>query len=89
MFENVSSLGGEPGITFVQEITKHLFPLKDEIRRYFFINGNAQACTYNRNPFTAEPDDLPVELMNKKNSLICNALKVHRSLKILHWPSSR
>ena len=60
MFENVASLGGEFSITFVQEITKHLFLLKDEIKQYFFNDGDAQACTYIRNSFTAKPDDLPV-----------------------------
>ena len=60
MFENVASLGGEPSITFAQEITKHLLLLKDEIKQYFFNDGDAQACTYIRNPFTAKPDDLPV-----------------------------
>ena len=59
MFENLASLGGEPSITFVQEITKHLL-LKDEIKQYFFNDGDAQACTYIRNPFIAKPDDLPV-----------------------------
>ena len=59
MFENLASLGGEPSITFVQEITKHLL-LKDEMKQYFFNDDDAQACTYIRNPFTAKPDDLPV-----------------------------
>ena len=58
MFESVASLGGEPSITFVQEITKHLLLLKDEIKQYF-NDGDAQACII-RNLFTAEPDDLPV-----------------------------
>ena len=58
MFENVASLGGEPSIAFFQEITKHLLLLKDEITQYFFNDGDAQACTYIRNPFTAKPDDL-------------------------------
>ena len=61
MFENVASLGGEPSITFVQEITiKHLFLLKDEIKQYFFNDGDAQACTYIWNSFTAKPDDFLV-----------------------------
>ena len=60
MFENVASLGREPSITFVQEITKHLLLLKDIVKHYFFNDGDAQACTYTRNPFTAKPDDLPV-----------------------------
>ena len=60
MFEKVASLGGEPSITFVQEITKHLFLLKDEIKQYFFNDGETQACTYLWNPFTAKPDDFPV-----------------------------
>ena len=59
MFESVSSLGGEPSITFIQEITKHLLLLKNEIKLYF-NDGDAQACTYIRNRFIAEPDDLPV-----------------------------
>ena len=61
MFENMASLGGQPSISFVQEITKHLFLLKEKIKHYFFNDGDAQACTYSRNPFTAKPDDLPVE----------------------------
>ena len=60
MFENVVSLGGEPSITFIQEITKHLLLLKDEIKQYFFNDGDAQACTYIQNQFTAKPDDLPM-----------------------------
>ena len=60
MSENVASLGGEPCITFVQEITKHLLLLKDEIKRYFFNDGDAQACICTWKPFTAKPDDLPV-----------------------------
>ena len=59
MFESVASLGGEPSITFVQEITKHFLLSKDEIKQYF-NDDDAQACTYIRNRFTAEPDDLPV-----------------------------
>ena len=59
MFENVASLGGEPSIIFFQEITKHLL-LKDEIKQYLFNDGDAQACIYIRNPFTAKPDDLSV-----------------------------
>ena len=54
------SLGGEPSITFVLEITKHLLLLKDEIKQYFFNDGDAQACTYIWNPFTVKSDDLPV-----------------------------
>ena len=60
MFENVASLGEKPSITFVQKITKHLLLWQDEIKHYFFNDGDAQACTYTRNPFTAKPDDLPV-----------------------------
>ena len=53
MFENVASLGGES----LQEITKHLLLLKDKMKLYF-NDGDAQACTYIRNPFTAKPDNL-------------------------------
>ena len=60
IFENVALLGGEPSIRFVQEITKHLFLLKDEIKHYFFNDGDALQCTYTPSPFTAEPGDLPV-----------------------------
>ena len=60
MFENVASPGVESSITFAQEIIKHLLLLKDEIKHYFFSDGDAQACTYTRNPFTAKPDDLPM-----------------------------
>ena len=58
MCENVASLGGKPGITFVQEIAKHLHLLKDEIKHYFFNDVDAQACPYTQSLFTA--DDLPV-----------------------------
>ena len=60
MFENVASLAEEPSIAFGQEIIKHLLLLKDEIKQYFFNDGDAQACTYIRNPFTVKPGDLPV-----------------------------
>ena len=60
MFENVASLAGERSIAFGQEITKHLILLKDEIKQYFFNDGDAQACTYIRNLFTVKPDDLLV-----------------------------
>ena len=56
----MASLRGKPSITFVQEITKHLLLLIDEIKHYFFNDGDAQACTYTRNPFTFKPDDQPV-----------------------------
>ena len=59
MFESLASLGGEPSITFVQEITKYFLLLKDEIKQYF-NDGDTQACTYIWNRFTAELDDLPV-----------------------------
>ena len=59
MSENVASLAWEPSITFVQEIIKHLL-LKDEIKHYFFNDGDAQACAYTLNPFTANLFDLPV-----------------------------
>ena len=51
MFENVELLGKEPSITFAQEIVKHLLLFKDEIKHYFFNDGDAQACTYTRNSF--------------------------------------
>ena len=62
MFENVVSLAGEPSIAFGQETIKHLLLLKDEIKqyRYFFNDGDAQACTYIRNTFTVKSGDLPV-----------------------------
>ena len=60
MFENVVSLAGEPSIAFGQETINHLLLLKDEIKPYFFNDGDAQACTYIRNPFTAKPGNLPV-----------------------------
>ena len=56
----MASFGGEPSIAFVQEITKHLLLSKDEMKQYYFNDGDAQACTYIWNPFTAKPDDLPV-----------------------------
>ena len=59
MFENVVSLAGEPSIAFGQETIKH-YLLKDEIKQYFFNDGDAQACTYIRNPFTVKSGDLPV-----------------------------
>ena len=60
MFENVTSLAGELGIAFGQEIIKHLLLLKDEIKQYFFNDGDTRACTYIRNPFTVKPGDLLV-----------------------------
>ena len=74
MFENVASLGGEPSITFAQEITKHFFLLKYEIKHYFFNDGDTQAYTYSWNPFTAKPDDLPVGTseLEKLIDLQCN-----------------
>ena len=45
MFENVASLRGKPSTTSVQEITKHLLLLKDEIKHYFFNDSDAQACS--------------------------------------------
>ena len=60
MFENVASLAVEPSIAFGQEIIKHLFLLKDEIKQYFFNDDDAQAYTYIRNQFTVKPSDLPV-----------------------------
>ena len=59
MFENVASLAEEPSIAFGQQIIKHLL-LKDEIKQYFFNDGDAQACTYIRNPFIVKPGNLPV-----------------------------
>ena len=56
----MASLAEEPNIAFGQEIIKYLLLLKDEIKQYFFNDGDAQACTYIRNPFTVKPGDLPV-----------------------------
>ena len=41
MFENVALLAEEPSIAFGQEITKHFLLLKDEIKQYFFNDGDA------------------------------------------------
>ena len=60
MFENVASLAREPSIAFGQEIIKYFLLLIDEIKQYFFNDGNAQACTYIWNPFTVKPGDLPL-----------------------------
>ena len=60
MFENVASLVEEPSIAFGQDIIKHLFLMKDEIKQYFFNDGDAQACTYIWYPFTVKPGDLLV-----------------------------
>ena len=54
MFENVASLAGGPSIAFGQGTIKHLLLLKDEIKQYFFSDGDAQACPYIRNPFTVK-----------------------------------
>ena len=43
--------------------------MKNKITQYFFNDGDAQACTYIRNPFTAKPDDLSVGT-GKKEELI-------------------
>ena len=76
----------EPSITFVQEITKHLFPLKDEIKHYLFNDGDALTLGIHS---LLSLKIYQWEQVNKKNSLICNAMKVHRrSLKILRWPTS-
>ena len=61
MFEKVASFAREHSIAFGQEIIKHLHLLKDDIKQYFFNDGDAQARTYIRNPLTVKPDDLPVE----------------------------
>ena len=76
-------------ITFVQEITKHLLLLKDEIKHYFFNDGDAQACTYTRNPFIARPDYLPVGTGKQEelNDLQCGK-DIQEKFKILHWPTS-
>ena len=42
--------------------------LKNEIKQYF-NDGDAQACTYIRNPFTAKPDYLPIRT-GKQEELI-------------------
>ena len=49
----------EPSIAFGQEIINHHLLLKDEIKQYLFNNGDAQACSYIRNPFTVKPGHLP------------------------------
>ena len=60
MLENVASFAEEPSIAFSQEIIKYFLLLIDEIKQYFFNDGDAQACTYIWNPFTVEAGDLPV-----------------------------
>ena len=60
MFENVALLAREPSIAFGQEIIKYFLLLIDEIKQYFFNDGDAQACTYIWNPFTVKTGDLPV-----------------------------
>ena len=74
MFENVASLAEEPRITFGQKIIKHLLLLKDEIKQYFFNDGDAQACTYIRNPFIVKPGNLSVEIGEQEEliDLRCN-----------------
>ena len=74
MFENVVSLAEEPSIAFGQEIIKHLLLLKDEIKQYFFNDGDAQTCTYIRNPFIVTPGNLPVETGEQEEliDLQCN-----------------
>ena len=86
MFEILVSFGGKPSTTFAQEITKHL--LKDEIKHYFFNDGNSQVCTYTWNPFTFKPDDLLLGTGEQEEliDLQCDE-GVRRSLKILHWPT--
>ena len=82
MFENVASLAGEPSIAFGQEIIKHLLLLKDEIKQYFFNDGDA--LTFGIHSLSNLAISL-WELLNKKNSSICSAVKVHRrSLKIIN-----
>ena len=60
MFENVASLAGSLILRLVKRSSNTFFLLKDEIKRYFFNDGDAQACTYIRNPFTVKPGDFPV-----------------------------
>jgi len=60
MFENVVTLGSEPSVRFGYEVSEHLLLLKAEIKRYFPNDGNAQTCTYIRNPFNVDPGNLPV-----------------------------
>ena len=69
MFENVASLAEEPSIAFGQEIIKHLLLLKDEIKQYFFNDGDAQASTYIWNPFIVKPGILPVETSRRNASV--------------------
>ena len=59
MFENVASLAEKPNIAFGQKITKQLLLLKDEIKQYFFNDGDAKACTYIRNPSIVKPNNFP------------------------------
>ena len=74
MFENVASLTEKPSIAFGQEVIKHLLLLKDEIKQYFFNDGDAQACNYIRNPFIVKPGDLPVKTGEQEEliDLQCN-----------------
>ena len=77
MFENVASLAREPSIAFGQEIINRLLLLKDEINQCLFNDGDAQAFTYIWNPFTVKLAISQWELVNKKNSYACSAMKVH------------
>ena len=89
MFENVASLAGEPSIAFGQEIIKHLLLLKDEIKQYFFNDGDTQAYTYIRNPFTVKPSDLPVGTGEQEEliDLQCDE-RAQEKYKIINWASS-
>ena len=57
----MASLPGAPTIAFGQEIIKYLLLLKNDIKKCFFNDGNAQACTYNWKPLTVKRENLPVE----------------------------
>ena len=85
MFGSVTLLGGKSSVTFVQEITKDLL-LKDEIKHYFFNDGDAQAYTWN--PFTAKPEDPPVRT-GKQEELIDLQRDEgpQEKFKVLHRPT--
>ena len=80
IYENVTSLGEEPSIIFVQKII-------NEIKHYFFNDGDAQACTYTLNPFVAKPDNVQVGT-GEQEELINLQCDEDAQQKILHFPIS-
>ena len=87
MLKDVASLAGELSIAFGQEITKHL--LKYEIKQYFFNDGDEKHALLFGIHWLLRLIMFQWEPVNKKNSSIRSAMKMHRrSFKNINWPTS-